>query len=195
MKLGEIAIIRSGLVLSRKQAQEESEFQYLALNLRSIHPDGYIVLHELDQYTAVEKLSADYITQNGDVVIRLSSPYTAVLIDEAYAGLVVSSNFVIIRANKHFILPEYLHWLLNTPKIKRQIRENADSNVLGSIKSKFYADIDIVPITVDEQRKIAEINVLAKKERQLLTRLTEEKELYYNTLIDQIQKNMRRGIK
>ena len=100
MKLGELATVRSGLVLSRKQAREGKPVkrQYPLLSFRAIHPNGYIDMEQLDGFDAAEQLSPEYLTQIGDVIIRLTSPYTAVLIDEASAGMVVSSNFVIIRS-------------------------------------------------------------------------------------------------
>ena len=42
MKLGDMALVRSGLVLGRKQAREKTECRYPLLNLKSIHPSGYI---------------------------------------------------------------------------------------------------------------------------------------------------------
>ncbi len=62
-------------------------------------------MEQLDGFDAAEQLSPEYLTQVGDVIIRLTSPYTAVLIDEASAGMVVSSNFVIIRANRSRLIP------------------------------------------------------------------------------------------
>lgn len=195
MRLGEVAVIRSGLVLARKAAQNTNSITYYALNLRSINDEGYIDLDKVDRYEASEELNPEYISKVGDVVIRMSSPYTAVLIDEASAGTVVSSNFIIVRADTRYILPEYLFWLLNTPKMKRQIYENTTSNMLGSIKAKYYVDMPITLIPLQEQERIAELNALAKKERQLLILLAEEKDRYYTMLIDQVQKDMRRNMK
>ena len=52
MKLGNIATVRSGLVLSRKQAREPSNIRYPLLNLRSINPGGYIEADQLDEFAA-----------------------------------------------------------------------------------------------------------------------------------------------
>lgn len=113
MKLGELATVRSGLVLSRKQARKGTpvKMRYPLLSFRAIHPNGYIDMEQLDGFDAAEQLSPEYLTQIGDVIIRLTSPYTAVLIDEASAGMVVSSNFVIIRVDRSRLLPGYLVWL------------------------------------------------------------------------------------
>lgn len=193
MKLGQLATVRSGLVLSRKQARTPTGIRYPLLNLRSIHPDGYIEMEQLDVFEAADDLSSEYLTQTGDIVIRLTSPYTAVLIDEALIGIVVSSNFVIIRANPRKILPGYLVWLINTPKIRRTIYENTSSNMLGAINARFFSEFDIPPLTVTQQQKIAEIYNLAQKESKLLRQLSEQKERYYSLLLRSIHTNLKKG--
>lgn len=193
MKLGELATVRSGLVLSRKQARKDKpvKMRYPALSFRAIHPNGYIDMEQLDVYDAAEKLSPEYLTQVGDVIIRLTSPYTAVLIDEVSAGIVVSSNFVIIRANHSRLLPGYLVWLINTPKIKKAIYENTSSNMLGAINARFFSEFEIPPLSILQQQKISALYLLAKKETALLRQLAEEKEHYYNLLIRNVHSTMK----
>ena len=193
MKLGEMAIVRSGLVLARKQARGSTGIRYPLLNLRSICSDGSIDRRQLDVFDAVEHLAPEYVSRVDDVVVRMSSPYTAVLIDETSAGIVVSSNFIIIHCNKSIILPEYLFWLLNRPETKRAIYENTSSNMLGAVKAKFFTDFDMLPLPMEDQRKIAAMNALAIKETQLLHRLADEKERYYNQLINTIYEEIKRG--
>ncbi len=193
MKLGTIATVRSGLVLSRKQKREPSDIRYPLLNLRSINPGGYIDTNQLDVFDAVERLSQEYLSQPGDVIVRLTAPYTAVHIDEAAKGMVVSSNFVIIRTEPEILLPDYLFWLLNTPEVKRSIYENTSSNMLGAIKAKYFSDFEVPLLPVARQRQIADMNALALKETILLRKLAEEKERYYSLLIDKAHNEMKRG--
>ena len=56
MKLQDLASVRSGLVLSRKQAKEPSEYRYPLINLRCIQQEGTIQLKEADIYEAKEPL-------------------------------------------------------------------------------------------------------------------------------------------
>ena len=193
MKLGNIATVRSGLVLSRKQAREPSDIRYPLLNLRSINPGGYIEADQLDVFVAAEYLSPEYLSQIGDVIVRLTAPYTAILIDKVTAGMVISSNFVIIRADRRELLPEYLFWLINTPKIKRSIYENTSSNMLGAIKAKYFSDFEVPSLPIAKQQQIAVMNELALKETKLLRQLADEKERYYSLLIDRAYKEMERG--
>ena len=193
MKLGNIATVRSGLVLSRKQAREPSDIRYPLLNLRSINPGGYIEADQLDVFVAAEYLLPEYLSQIGDVIVRLTAPYTAILIDKVTAGMVISSNFVIIRADRRELLPEYLFWLINTPKIKRSIYENTSSNMLGAIKAKYFSDFEVPSLPIAKQQQIAVMNELALKETKLLRQLADEKERYYGRLIDRAHEEMKRG--
>lgn len=193
MKLGNIATVRSGLVLSRKQSDEPSAIRYPLLNLRSINQGGYIDTELLDVFGAAEHLSSEYLSQVGDIIIRLSIPHTAILIDEPTAGMVISSNFIIIRTDRKELLPEYLFWLINTQKVKRAIYENTSSNMLGAIKAKFYSELEIPRLPIAKQQQIADMNALALREARLLRQLAAEKERYYNLLIDRTHKEMKRG--
>lgn len=193
MKLQDLASVRSGLVLSRKQAKEPSEYRYPLINLRCIQQEGTIQLKEADIYEAKEPLKEEYLSQSGDIIVRLTAPYTAVLIDETTSGMVVSSNFVVIRVEDKSLLPEYLFWLLNTEKIKRKIYENATSNMLGAVNARFFADFELTLLSVEDQRKISQFNLLAKRERRLLRMLADEKEKYYAGVLNQAYKRAKKG--
>ena len=193
MKLGEIASVRSGLVLSRKLARENPVQRYRLLNLRSITPEGYIDMNETDVFDAKETLPREYLSQVGDIVIRLSAPYTAVLVDEESEGMVVSSNFVIVRTDPQVLLPEFLYWLLNTSEVKHRMFENSSSNMLGAVKPKFFADYEITPLPIPEQQKIAAINALAKAESKLLRQLANAKEQYYESILHNTYNEIKRS--
>ena len=64
--------------------------------------------------------------------------------------------------------------------------------MIGTVKPASYAEMEIELLTLDEQRKISEMNVLAKKEIHLLDRLIGQKDLYYKEAIDKAQKEMRK---
>lgn len=193
VKIRDLADVRSGLVLSRKQSKEPTDYRYSLINLRCIKPEGIIDLNESDIYEAKEPLKEEYLSQRGDIVVRLTAPYTAVLIDDTTSGMVISSNFVVIRIEDKQLLPEYLFWLLNTQKVKRKIYENATSNMLGAVKAKFLTDFELTVLPIDDQYKIAQLNLLAKKESQLLKELATEKEKLYSCLLNRVYKRVKRG--
>ena len=160
MKLNELATIKTGLVIARKQAKQpySEVIWYKQLNLRSIHPEGYIERTYVEDFGAKETLPAEYLTQSGDIVVRLTTPYTAVLIDEEWKGVVVPSHFVIIRPDNR-LLPEYLYWLLNTKKIREKLTQNVSSIMIGTIKPKSYACLDIEILSLEQQQSVSEKRV------------------------------------
>lgn len=194
LRLDDLVSVKTGLVLARKQAKHPSDViaKYRQLNLKAIDSKGYIDENNLEEFCANERLKAEYLTQPGDVIVRLTTPYTAVLIDEEFAGMVIPSHFIVIRTRGKKILPEYLYWLLNTDKVKSSLLQNVSSIMIGTVKPASYAEIEIELLTLEEQRKISDMNMLAKKEIHLLDRLMGQKELYYKEAIDKVQKEMRR---
>lgn len=193
MKLEKLATVRSGLVLGRKLSNDPSEHRYPLLNLRSIQPEGTIDVSSCEVFYATEYLNPEYLTHEDDIVIRLTAPYTAVLITANLEGYVIPSSFIVVRARKDVLLPEYLVWLLNSQLSKKQIYDGAVTNMLGGIKPRFFAEIEIDPLPVEQQRAIAKLSVLAQRETQLLNDLAAEKGKYYDYAINKIYNKMRRG--
>lgn len=191
VKLSDWAEIRSGLVLARKQSTSPTQNNYKLLTLKSINPKGYIEEDLLDDYFAIERLNENYISQMGDIVVRTSSPYTAVLIDKETQGIVVSSYFTIIRSNKNRLKPEYLYWLLNNEETFKTIQKNNFGNILGSIRPQFFSDLEVLLLPLNEQEKISELNLLFKKEQQLLIALKEQKELKAKYILEEYYGKMK----
>ena len=194
MKVGDVASLRTGLVLSRKQASvnDEKYINYKQLTLKSISSEGVIISENIENFKSKEQLKEDYFTQKDDVVIRLSHPYTAVLIDETTKGILIPSHFVVVRCDKMKLNPGYLQWLINTDKVRNKISLSTSTNSLGTIRPAFFSDFEIDEISLNNQIKLAEINKLAKKELELLTELKEQKQKYFNALTNKIQKEMRK---
>ena len=159
----------------------------------NIHPSGYIDSTLCDVFYSVECLNPEYITHRGDVVIRLTTPYTAVQITEDLEGYVIPSSFVVVRADNSVLLPDYLVWLLNSQTIKQRIYESAVSNALGAVKPRYFAEYELEELPISYQRTLADLSQMARRETQLLLKLATEKEKYYDLMINQVFTEMKRG--
>lgn len=193
MKLGDLANIRSGLVLSRKLAKEPTAYKYNALNFRSIRKDNTIDISELDAYDATERLKEDYLSQKDDIIVRLTAPYNAILIDDSTSNIVISSNFLLIRVNKERLSPEYLFWYLNTEKSKRAIYKEMTTNMLAAVNARYFTELNLEPISLENQNKIGKLNLLAMNEVNKLHELADEKQKYYSHVIGDIYSKMKRS--
>ncbi len=194
MRLNELATISTGLVTARKQDRMpgKDSLKYKMLNLKAVNDEGYIEDTLLEDFWAKERLKSGYLTQAGDIVVRLTTPFTAVLIDKEHTGFIIPSHFVVIRTDSRQILPEYLNWFLNEDRVRQELHQNLSSTMIGTVKPKVYACLEIDLIPLEEQKKIAELYRLSKKELRLLKQMRVQKELYYKEAICRIQEKMRK---
>jgi len=189
LKLGDNAKIRTGLVLSRKVATGKSEpHHYAALTLKALTSSGDIDLCNVEPYSAAEPLKHDYLTRNGDVLLRLSAPYTAALISERNQGLLVSSHFAIIRVSRRKLDPCYVHWWL-TQNRKLLYRQASGATMMGTISSGYVSNIEFTPPPIETQKQIAALLLLSYREQELLHQLSAAKSMLVNATLKQIIKS------
>ena len=184
--LNEFASVRSGLVLSRKKSKGGEGELYALLTLRSVKEEGVLDMSAVDMYVSTSVLPSVYQTAVGDVIVRLTWPYSAVLIDEQSSGMLVSSHFVIIRPDREKLNPGYLHWVLNRQSTRRLIYENTSANMLNAVRPQFFSELKISLPPMVEQKKIAELQLLTRRERILQEMLMQERSNLAKVLTEKI---------
>jgi restriction endonuclease S subunit len=189
MSLDKYVTIRTGAVLFRKQAPSgKSHYIYRSLSLKNVTEDGQILLDEIENYYAAEQLKKEYISYSGDVLLRLSSPYTAILITEKEEDLLVPSHFAIIRIRDNMVNPYYLHWWLG--KNRKQFCKIASGGaIMGTISSGYIAKMAFEPPPLETQGKIEELLRLANREWQLLSLLVAKKKNLIDVALDMLISN------
>lgn len=197
MLLGDVSEVRTGLVLSRKKAQDndETKFKYNALNLRCAVSEGYLDLDDAEEYYSTEPLKSEYLTREKDILVRLSAPYTVVFITSPkQCGYVIPSHFAIVRSDETKAAPEYLNWFLKRDAVKQKIIQNVSgSTAFGTISSGFIANLKIRDISISEQKTLGNMLLFAEKEQELLHKLAAAKALYSKAIVNKIYDRMKRG--
>lgn len=186
MRLGDYAKIRTGLPLSRKQASVGTSVQtYTAITLKALSDDGFIDMGFTEPYCAVEPLKPEYFTHVGDVLIRLSAPYTPAVVDEGKENLLVSQHFSIIRNLDGCLNPHFLRWWLIQNR-KKFYQSASGATLMGTISSGYIAGLSFLPPPLDVQHKIGLLLKLAIRETELLSQLSEAKIKLVNAAITKI---------
>ena len=188
MELNKIATVKTGLVLSRKESKDASErFEYRQLNLKAVCDNGTININDTIPFYASEQLTASYLTQVGDIVVKTSEPYTAVYITEEYANLVIPSHFVVVRVDITKALPQYIAWYLNKDRIKKAFSMSC-AGMLKQIKPTMVGETEIKLPTLERQRQVVELYNISRQEIVLLERQIRQKEAYYKALINKVNR-------
>lgn len=176
VKLGDISSITTGQVIKRKEARpgDVDAIQYRILTLKSFDEDGFLVKEELDSFKASEEIESKYITSKGDIVVRLSMPFTSITIDEESEGILIPSLFVVIRINSNDILPSYLSLYLNSNKMKKQYMREARGTAIQILKTSAFKEFVIMLPDMGMQEQIVALNELMMREKRLLQLLIKE---------------------
>ena len=197
MILSDTATVRTGFVSGRKRAQsdENQSYKYQLLNLRCISDSGNLITAFAELFYSTSKIKEDFLSQKGDVLIRLSAPYSSVMIqNEAQCGFLIPSHFAIIRAKGKSFLPEYILWQLRRNKTKQFVLQNSSgSSAFGTISSGFIASLQIDEIPIKQQRALGQLTLLENREQELLYRLSQEKLEYISRLTEASFANIERS--
>ena len=164
VKLGEIAKLNVGLVLSRygEKSKELGHARngladkaiYKSVTLRAISDDGVLNISECDTFEVTEKIPFQYFTQKDDILMRLFSPIKVGLVAKEQENLIVPSQFAIIRIDSEQILVEYLFVLMQQPYFCNQIERVSKGSQLKTLSVSSLADMELSIPDIQIQKKI-----------------------------------------
>ena len=178
VKLGEIADVYSGQIMSRVKAGDiERTGDYISSRTmkvivpKSITSDGLIDLKDIAEekiivtdckivennngaaeFESVLPIDNRRVTSLGDIVIKLSAPFDSATITAETSGFLVPSFCAIIR-NKSKLNSDYLQAFLNSDLCKEQLREKVAGAIITILSVGKIKDIEI-PVPDAEQQRI-----------------------------------------
>ena len=186
--LGDYATIRTGLVLSRKK-QQFASFEgviYKQIGLRCFSSSTSLDKTQMDNFVTNEMINDKYNTQEGDVIVRLRSPSTAVYIDKEDEGLLISSLLAVIRVENTKLDPRYLAYYINSHFSQRLLQREIKGTAIPMLKTKDLERLELSVPSLEEQKKVVSYLDLAQRDRQLLHALVKEKEQLSQAVLDTI---------
>lgn len=189
VKLSDVAEIRTGFMTTRNKnsGKDGKKFKYKLLNLKCIDNFGFINTSMVEDFESHEKLKSDFLTSTGDILIRLSYPYTVVFIDKKeHCGLLVPSHFAIVRANDP-ASAKYVFWALRRAKSRAALMQKSASTVALPVVTKIQIEEIVIPRFSEEKQKlIGNIFISAEKEFELTMQLANEKRSFYSAILEQL---------
>ena len=175
--LYDFVTVRTGLVVARKKAKLDSlnTITYEQIGLRCFASGILLDKTQTDTFTSSEIINDKYLTQEGDVVVRLRSPSTAVYIDKDDEGLLITSLLAVIRVNDSKLDARYLAYYINSFFSQRLLQREIKGTAIPMLKTKDLENLQLSLPSLKEQRKMVDYLDLAQREQQLLRSLAEEK--------------------
>ena len=132
MTLENIASVTAGQIMTRVTADKDAGEQVLG-NVQVLVPkaivSGVIVKKDLGNAELGKQIDEEKYTHEGDVVIKLSTPYDAAYVNKENAGIVIPSFCAAIRiTDTDKMDARYLTAFINSP----YVRDELTAKVVGS---------------------------------------------------------------
>lgn len=156
LKLGELVEIYSGQIMSRIVVDsniKEEGIKFRVITPKAISQDGLILKEELPSEILKTAPDVNRITEVGDIVIKLSTPYDSATITEETVGCVVPSFCAILR-NIKGVDKDYLQAFLSSKLCKEQLKSKVVGSVMTILSVGKIKDIDVPIPSLREQEEI-----------------------------------------
>lgn len=173
MKLKEISDIHSGYI-TRKKIEVASDGSHYLLQAKNV--DGHHLTYETGEMIRFHpSLSRnDLPLEKGDLLFmaRGAHNFTIQLGDLPEPAL-AAACFFIVRVSSPDIQPGYLCWYLNQPPVEHYLLAHSGRSVhMPVVRRAVLEDIPIPMPPVERQAKIADLNALMLREKELLQQLS-----------------------
>ena len=138
---------------------------------------------DLEQIYRLRKIAED-----GDIIMKLSSPYEACLINRPEEDYVIPSYCCIIRnffSNKAPAIPnEYICAILNSDFAKKEISKRMKSSINNPmLKIADLKNLPIPDVSSIEMNRIGELFIHSTENRMNMAKLLHSEEMILNNLI------------
>jgi hypothetical protein len=188
MRLAELSDIHSGYT-ARGRLEPLPEGGVPALQLRDVGTEGATPGPDFQRYD-LGKLPDRYFVRGGEVVFRSrGEPNAAAAIrDPLPEPAVVIVPLVIVRPDRARVLPEYLAWAINQPDAQRRLGAEAQGTSLRMIPMAVLENLEIAVPDLPTQKRIVELNALARQEGKLLQQLAARREELVSAILGEAAK-------
>ncbi len=191
MRLEDIANVIAGQIMTRV-TDENNEGESVQVLVPKAIADGIVVKEDLGKAVLSKTVDEDKYTREGDVVIKLSTPYDAAYVTAEDAGLVIPSFCATIRITKENLMDaKYLSAFLNTSYVRNQLTAKVVGSARPMIKITDVRALEIPKVSMQDMRDIGEAYMLSgKKKATLLEMVATESKLMENIVLASIKEGM-----
>lgn len=144
---------------------------------------GYISDNEIITNNYKTKCDEKRITKENDVIIKITPPFAAALVDKKHEGLLVSSFCMLLTDIPEEIKPEYLVAYLNSEGGVAQVTSRMTGSTISTISVVALKQIYIPILSIEKQNEICKAFNAYLKNIELSKKLIELSKEKVETLL------------
>lgn len=119
----------------------------------------------------------DYLKAGDILFAARGQRNVAVVVDTPPPQSVCSPHFFLVRVKDHKVaLPEFIAWQLNLANLQQYFAQSATGSYIKSIRRNVLEKAPVLIPSLERQRVLVELARAASREKELLTRLIENRQ-------------------
>ena len=165
--LGDISEIQVGYQ-SREGIRVHPDGSHFLLQARDFNNFHQVDWSTLTRFTPTGSTTKSEIRQGDVLFLAKGQDNFACPVNHITNHILAANSFYILRPNKATILPDYLAWWLNQTPAQEYIKLNRSGSSLPFLSVSALSHLEIPVPDFEVQRKISELELLRKKEADLI---------------------------
>jgi len=159
----------------RSKVENEEEGDVSVIQMKDLG-NGYQDIGDQLVKIRSENIPEKYWLRPGDVLFISKGANNYALVFDKAIKAVAASAFFVLRPDQRKIVPEYLAWYINQKETQRYIEENRAGTYIPNVNKATVLGINIKLPPLEEQKFIAKVDFLRKREYLLTNELLAKRE-------------------
>lgn len=195
MTLENIASVTAGQIMTRVTADKDAGEQVVE-SVKVLVPkaivSGVIVKEDLGDAELGKQIDEEKYTHEGDVVIKLSTPYDATYVNEENAGIAIPSFCAAIRiTDNDKVDARYLTAFLNSSYVRDELTAKVVGSARPMIKITDIRALEVPELNMKDMQDIGKAFVLSGLKKATLQKMIDnETRLMENIVLASIKEGI-----
>lgn len=187
--LKDVANIVGGQIMTRVTSKTNDAVKAVPVLMPKAIIPGGIIRDYLGEALLAKDASKDKYTREGDVIIKLASPYDAAFISKSEEGLLIPSFCAAVRITESgCVNAKYLTAFLNSSYVRNLLSLMASGASRPMIKINDIRELKIPDVPVLDMKDIGEAYILSSKKKMVLKEMIRaEDDLMENIVLASIK--------
>ena len=177
-RVADIATIRNGYAF-RGRIEPDENGDTRVIQASDLTQDTALDTGKLACVQLGKKASRYGINQN-DIVFMARGlrqlAYRPVRTPVTGKPVITAFGLLVVSAKTSDVIPEYLHWVLNTQRVQQRIQVLKDGTSVSFISDANFGNVEIPLPAIDAQKKIAQLIALHTQRQHVRRQLAETDE-------------------
>ncbi|MDP2181716.1 MAG: restriction endonuclease subunit S [Actinomycetota bacterium] len=168
--LGEIVHIKAGYSF-RSRIERVPDGTIAVIQASDVPDSGFVAVDDLAHIEPAEGLGAEFV-EPGDIVITTrGDSIRAAVVPATPRPAIIAAPLLRCRVANGHVMPEYLAWYLNQPKVEATLTRSAEGTNIKMIRRAVLEALEIDVPPFERQHIVVQLADLAEREHSLQSEL------------------------